>query len=196
DPKAPAKQAKDAAEFELATAAADPKATPAQHLASLEKWKGNYPATEYAEERQDMFLQTYVALNQPRQAFDMAQEILKGRPTNYFAVAQTVSYATKLMPPTPADLDTGEKYANLLIDNPDSVKPAGVADDAWTKQKAQVKPFSESVLLAIYALRKDDKRAVDDLRKFITRDPNNALAAYTLGQTMIRIIAAAKTPDQ
>jgi tetratricopeptide (TPR) repeat protein len=195
-PKAPAKNWKDNAEYELAVQCADTKQTPAQHLTCLEKWKTNYPATEYLDERQGMFLQTYTDLKQARQAFDMAQEILKSQPNNYGPIGTIVTFVTKIQPaPTPADLDTGEKYANLLIDNPDSVKPPATSNADWDKTKAQVKPFAESVLLAIYGLRKDDKRAVDDLRKFITRDPNHALAAYTLGLTMIRLDTAAKKPE-
>jgi hypothetical protein len=49
--------------------------------------------------------------------------------------------------------------------------------------------------MAIYALRRDDRRAVDDLTKLIQRDPTLTAASYTLGQTMIRIIVAEKRPE-
>jgi hypothetical protein len=195
-PAAPALNWKDNAEYEMATAAADPKATPAQHLAALDKWKMSYPSTEYIDARQNMYLLTYEAVKQPRQAFDMAMEILKAHPTNIDALYATVSQVTLIKPaPTPADMDVAEKNANLFLDNPDSVKPAAVSDADWAKSKAQIKPFSEQVLMAIYALRKDDKRAVDDLRKLIVRDPNLAVASYQLGKAMMDILAAEKRPQ-
>jgi hypothetical protein len=194
-PAAPAKNWKDNAEYELASAALK-ETDPAKKLADLDKWKAGYPATEYIDERQSMYLATYQALKQPRQAFDVAVDILKVHPNDAEAVIATISQVTLIKPaPTPADLDIAEKNANIFIDNPDSLKPAAVSDADWAKNKAAVKPYSENVLIAIYGLRKDDKRAVDDLTKLIKKDPTNAAASYQLGQAMIRIIKAENKPE-
>jgi tetratricopeptide (TPR) repeat protein len=194
-PAAPAKNWKDNAEYELAKAALDEK-DPAKKLADLDKWKAGYPATEYIDDRQNMYLVTYQALKDARHAFDVALDILKAHPNDYQALIATITNVTQIKPaPTPSDLDVAEKNASLFLDNPDSVKPAEVSDADWAKNKAQVKPYAENVLIAIYGLRKDDKRAVDDLTKLIRKDPNNAVAAYQLGQAMIRIIKAANKPE-
>jgi tetratricopeptide (TPR) repeat protein len=196
DPKAPAKNWKDNNEY-VEASAANTETDPTKKLADLDKWKKDYPSTEYIDDRNGLFMTTYQALKMARQTFDMALEVLKSNPKDINAIYATVTQVTQIKPaPTPADLDIAETNANLLIDNPDSVKPATLADAAWTQTKSQIKPVAEQVLVAIYAARKDDKRAVDDLRKLITRDPNYAFAAVNLGQTMIRIIAAAKTPEQ
>jgi len=198
--KAPGPQFKDNAEYELADAA-NKQPDPAKRLVILQHWKEKYPTTEWDDTRQDMFLAAYVAIPQPRQAFDQALDILKTRPNNFPAFYATVQMGTAIKPaPTPQDLDIAEKNANMMLDNPDKVfdpanKPAGVSDDAWAKNKTAVKPFAEQVLMNIYALRKDDKRAVDDIRKLIVRDPNYAFASYTLGRTMITILQAQKKPD-
>jgi hypothetical protein len=197
--KAPAKQFKDNAEFELADSASK-QADPAKRLVTLQQWKEKYPTTEYADERQDMFLVAYGQLNQPRQAFDQAVDILKTRPNHFRALIATVQMATAIKPtPTPADLDIAEKNANQMLDNPDKVfdpanKPADMTNDQWTQTRAAVKPIAEQVLLTIYTMRHDDKRAVDDLRKLIVRDPNYAAASYTLGRTLITILQADKKP--
>lgn len=175
----------------------------ATRLQKLEKWKTDYPATDPAilNIRQDMFLVAYTQLMQARQAFDQAQAILKDRPNNFRALIATVSQVMAIKPaPTAADLDIADKVANRMIDSPDSVfapanKPADMSDADWNAAKAQTKPFAEQVLIQIYVARKDDKRAVDDLTKLIQRDPTLAIASYTLGQTMMRVIAAEKKPE-
>jgi tetratricopeptide (TPR) repeat protein len=187
-PAAPAKNWKDNAEYELAVAA-QKETDPVKKIAALDKWKAGYPSTEFVDDRQGMYLLAYEAAKQPRQAFDEALEMLKSHPTNIDALYATVSQVLQIKPaPTQSDMDTAEKNANLFIDNPDSVKPAAVSDADWVKTKAQVKPVAEQVLIAIYGLRKDDKRAVDDLRKLIVRDPNLAVASYQLGRSMMAVI--------
>jgi len=189
---------KDNAEY-MDAVAAQMEADPAKRLALLEKWKKDYPQTDpiLLNIRQDMFLVAYVQTKQPRQAFDQALDILKDRPKDFPSLYATVSMVTQIKPaPTNSDMDTAEKNANLFIDNPDSVKPATMTDAQWATTKSQTKPLAESVLIAIYELRRDDKREVQDLTKLIQRDPTQAVASYKLGQTMIRIDAAEKTPEK
>ena len=149
-----------------------------------------------------MFLNTYQQLKDNRKAFDTAQEILKDRPNDFLALYATLQLGTAIKPaPTAADLDATERVANLMLDNPDKVfdpanKPPTMTDAQWKAAKEQqIKPYAEQVLMAVYALRKDDKRAVDDLRKLITRDPNLAVASYQLGKAMMDILAAQKKPE-
>src|SRR5437016_13656770 len=56
----PAKNWKDRAEYDLADAAN--KAAAKERIAALDKWKQQYPTTEYADEREDMYLITYSEL--------------------------------------------------------------------------------------------------------------------------------------
>jgi tetratricopeptide (TPR) repeat protein len=183
--------------------AAQSEPDPAKRLAALEKWKKDFPATDPAllVVRQDMFLVAYSQTQQPRQAFDQALDILKTRPNDFLAFYATVQMAPYIKPaPTPMDLDISEKNANMMLDNPDKVfdpanKPTGMSDADWAKQKAAAKPFAEQQLMTIYALRKDDKRAVDDLRKLIVRDPNLAVASYQMGRLMITLDKAENKQD-
>ena len=194
-PAAPAKNWKDNAEYEIANAALK-ETDPAKKLADLDKWKAGYPATEYADERQAMYLATYEGLKQARQAFDQAVAILKVHPKDLPSLIATISQVTLIKPaPTPADLDVAEKSANLFLDNPDSIKPPAMSDADWAKNKAQVKPYAENVLIAIYGLRKDDKRAVDDLRKLVLKDPTLAAASYQLGRAMMNVLKAENKPE-
>ena len=198
---APAKAWKDAQENQVGYDASQEKDL-TKKLALLDKWKQQYPTTEYSEERQDMYLATYVGLNQPRQAFDTAQEILKTRQFNIGALYNALLVVTTIKPaPSAADLDAGEKIATTVLDNPgvfaNSNKPANVSAADWAKTADTLKPYATKVLFAIYQTRfaqsKDNKRAIDDFTKFLRRDGTYAQASYQLGGAMLAQIKATNT---
>jgi len=139
-------------------------------------------------------------LKQSRQAFDDAQAILKDRANNFTALVQTIAQATALAPPTTTDLDAAEKAANQLLTSPDAIFTAanmtpGMTPAQIDAAKSQTKPYVENQLIAIYGLRKNDKRAVDDLTKLIQRDPTLAAASYQLGRAMLAVIKAENRPQ-
>jgi hypothetical protein len=192
----------DGAEYELANAASA-EADPAKRISLLDQWKVNYPETDFAGERQDMFLTAYVQLRQARQGFDVAQDILAARPSNFPALYATLVLAPQIQPaPTAPDLDTAEKAANIVIAAQEGVfapanKPPEVTDAEWNLARgwSQAKPFAEQALIQIYTLRKDDRRAVDDLTRLIRRDPTLARASYQLGQSILRVVQAERRPE-
>jgi hypothetical protein len=101
--------------------------------------------------------------------------------------------------PTPQDLDTGEQDTLRILDDAGmwaANKPPAMSDADWVKTQAPYKDFAKKNLMAIYLARKNDKRAVDDLRKLITRDPQMGTATYQLALAMQRIIIAEKTPEK
>ena len=189
-------------EYNDAKAAADEKDN-AKRLAALDKWKKDFPSTDpkVLELRQDLYLGTYAAMNDARHTIDEAQEILKDRPYNYLALANTVNLVMNVKPaPSPADLDAGEKAARTLLDHGDMVftadnMPRGMTPDAINQAKGQIKPFAETALVKIFVARKDTKRAIDDLRKLIEQDPTVALASYNLGSKMLDADKQNNTPQ-
>jgi hypothetical protein len=56
-------------------------------------------------------------------------------------------------------------------------------------------PYAEQVLIRIYALRKDDKRAISDLTKLIQRDSTLAMASYQLGRAMMQVLYVERRPE-
>src|SRR5579863_4838685 len=145
------KEWKDRAEYDLAAAAqADQNAT--SRLATLEKWKQGYPASDYADAREDMYLSTYQQLGQQRQVIQTAQAMLKDQPNNIRALGAIIAASQALKPPTAADLELAEKTTNYLIDNLDQIyaaanKPAGLKDEDWAKAKGDSKPYGMKTLL-------------------------------------------------
>ncbi len=71
-----------------------------------------------------------------------------------------------------------------------------LSDAQWTQTKGAIQGYAEATILpAIYAARKDDKREVEDLTKLIMRDNSLYTASYQLALAMQRIIKAEKKPE-
>jgi len=199
---------KDRAEYDLYDAAQKDQ-NPQTRLATLEKWKQQYPASDFADGRRDMILTTYQQLaaapgatpDKQRQVIDLAQEILKEKPNNFRALSALLSSVQALKPPTPADLDLADKMANYLYDNLDQVyaaKPEGVTDAQWKQAKDASKPYAITVMKWVIDTRKeqtkDNARAQQDLEKLLQKDTTQAAVAYDLAGT---ILAQAKQkPEQ
>jgi len=83
------------------------KADPKGRIDALDKWKAAFPASDFAEEREEQYLFVYQQLNMNRQAFDKAVEILKTRPNHFYSLSAIERLVYTLPPPqTSADLDT------------------------------------------------------------------------------------------
>jgi hypothetical protein len=193
---------KDRAEYDLYEAAQkDTNAT--TRLATLNKWKQQYPNSDFAEGRRDMILTTYQNLNQPRQVIDLSKEILQDHPNNFHAVSAILAAVQTLKPPTAADLELAEKTANYLYDHLDDVyaaanKPQGATDAQWAQAKAGSRPYAIKTLKWVIDTRKDQSKdnaaAEDQLTKLLQKDPTQTEVAYDLAGT---ILAQAKAkPDE
>ncbi|MBV9401894.1 MAG: hypothetical protein JO062_28225 [Bryobacterales bacterium] len=184
---------KDRAEFDLYDSAVKDQ-NPTSRLEKLDKWKQQYPSSDFAEGRKDMILTTYQQLNQQRQVIDTAQDILKDKPNNFHALSAILAAVQALKPPAPADLDLAEKTATYLFNNIDAVyaptnKPEGVKDDDWAKAKTQSKPYAVATLKWVIDQRKDQSkdnaRAEADLTKLLKMDPTEGAVSYDLAGTIL-----------
>ena len=193
-----AKNWKDRAEYDLYDSITKEQ-MPAARLASLEKWKSGYPASDYADVRLKAYLITYQQMMNHRAAFDTATEILKTDPTDQASIQEQLGFLRALMPAqataalnaqNKADLDTAEKTARYLLTNSDAVygsakKPQGVADDVWAKTKPTMTNFAQFTLGYIGATEKDNPKAEMELTKTLQADPTNAQASYMLAGNLL-----------
>jgi hypothetical protein len=193
---------KDRAEYDLYDTA-QKDANPTSRLATLDKWKQQYPASDFADGRKDMILTTYQQLNQQRQVIDTAQDILKDKPNNFHALSAILAAVQAQKPPSPADLDLAEKTATYLLNNLDQVysasnKPEGVKDDDWAKAKTQSKPYAISTLKWVIDARKDQTKdnaaAEAALTKLLQLDPTEGAVSYDLAGTILQ--QAKQKPDE
>jgi hypothetical protein len=184
---------KDRAEYDLyESAQKDANAT--NRLATLEKWKQQYPDSAFAEGRRDMILTTYQQLNQPRQVIDLAKEILQDKPNNFHAISAILQAVQTLKPPTAADLDLAEKTANYVYDHLEDVyaaanKPEGATDAQWAQAKAQSKPYAIQTIKWVIDVHKDQSKdnaaAEEQLTKLLQKDPTQTSVAYDLAGTIL-----------
>jgi len=196
---------KDKAEFDLYDAFLK-ATTPAAQLAALDKWKQANPDSQYAPDRLELYVSTYSALMQWRQAIDTAQEILKTQPNHLQSLKAILGAVPQLKPPSPADLDLLEKTASYMSDNLDAIyspgnKPAGVMDADWAKtittEKPAMKPYLVQTQLSVITQRRDNVRAIKDLTALLHKDPTQGSVSYALaGATLAVAIANKKPGDQ
>ena len=191
------KEWKDRAEYDLydaITKSSDPNVW----LATLDKWKAQYPQSEYADVRRQAYLTTYRQLNRPREAFSAAAEVLKDNPNNLAALSATVGYTFPLAPPnqqslTPqmsADLDAGEKAADYILANLDTIyskenRPPDMTEDAANKAKPELKVFAQKTLGYVALQHKDYGKAQAELAKTLDLDPGQGQVSFWLGSVLL-----------
>ncbi len=171
---------------------------PNQWLAAIEKWKQQYPQSDYSDVRRQLALETYRALNKPREAFNAAEEVLKDNPNNLVALSAIVGYIYSLVPlgtnplssQQQSDLDTAEKAAQSILSNLDAVyskdnRPPAMTDAQASQAKPQLRSFAQKTLGYIALVRKDNKKAQTELTKALQLDPNQGQVSFWLGTAML-----------
>lgn len=163
------------------------KADPKGKIEALDKWKAAFPASDFAQEREEQYLFVYQQTNMNREAFDKAAEILKTRPNHFYALSAIERLIYTLPPPPkPADLDTAERVSKYLLDNLDTVfapsnKPMDVKDADWATYKPAMKNAAQATLAWVYVQRKDHPKAETELTKYLHLDPTQAASSLSLG---------------
>jgi tetratricopeptide (TPR) repeat protein len=180
---------KDAAEYDLykpITQTPDPKIW----MDTLDKWTKQYPQSELADIRRQLYLETYRQLGRTRDAFNAAVEVLRDNPNNLFALSTIVDSIYKLTPPSTPDLDVAERATTTILANLDDVyakenRPPAMTDADAAKAKPEMRVFAQKTAGWIDWTRKDFARAEVELEKAIALDPKQALASYWLGDAML-----------
>jgi len=171
-------------------------------LADLDSWRQKIPDSDYKDDRAALYVQTYALANQPAKALDAAAELLAkdvtvlftgpdGQATVLRLLYNSVLAVSQLPNPTPDELATGAKAAQLLRDY-DRPLP-GVAADKWAEARKDMRAKAEAALLyvqilpGIQAMAKqppDCSAAEAVYRKALTDNPAKAALSYELGRTL------------
>jgi len=188
----PQKNWKDRAEYDLYVAIGkdtDPKT----RLQKLEQWEKNYPKTDWEDERETIFLTTYAALNQPKEAVDEAKKILMKDPKDFTALYYIMLYTQALygQNQSPETLSDGEMAAKAILANIDT-PPPNVPADKWNALKPTLELLAYKNLGFIAMQRKNWDDAEMQLQKAMMMDPNDATLDYQMGT----VIASQKKVDQ
>jgi len=185
-------QYKDPAEYTLYSAIlAD--TNPKTKLDKLQEWQTKYPTTDFEKPRKQLFLNTYVALNQPKEAVAEAKLILADNPKDFTSLYYTMYFTRALAGnnPTPDVLDQGEKAATALLANIDT-PPPNVTEAQWKGARPPVEALGHSTLGWIQMQRKSWDAAEGEFQKSLQLDPNNAEVDFFMGT----VVASEKKPEK
>jgi tetratricopeptide (TPR) repeat protein len=174
---------KDQGEYDIYNAVSK-ETDPNKQLQLLQKWKEQYPDSEFKENRAAMVAQDYAALGKPAEAIKAAQDVLASNPKNLTALVTIVNNAIRVNPPTPDSLSAGEAAANTLLTNLDSMKPPNVKDTDWNNAKAQIEQIAQTTLGWVKMQQKQNDAAEASFRKVLQANPKNGQVAYWLGTVL------------
>jgi len=188
------KKVKDQGEYDLFTAYTK-ETDPAKKLQYLNQWVEKYPESDYQEEQ----LRFYSDLNQPAKVLDMGAKILAKDPKSFAALSLITANVRNLPNATPDQLAEGQKAAQTLLDNLDSLKPASVNEDAWKQARPGVEKLAKDTLMYITMKpgadaeqKKDYVAAEAAYTKALQQYPDSGDIAYRLGSVLV----AQRNPDK
>lgn len=188
---------KDRAEYDLyESITKDPNAT--TRLEKLDKWKSQYPNTDFVANRQQIYLLTYRQLNRPREAFTTAKAILKTDPKNLEALSALAIYVYRFTPPSAADLDDAYSACGTILSEldalyaPDKKTQPNMSDADWEKAKKEMQIWAQKTLGWIDWQKKNLDKAEAELVKTLQLDPDAAQVSYWLGNVLV----AEKKPEK
>ncbi len=166
---------------------------PKTRLDKLQEWQTIYAATDFEKQRKALFLDTYIKLNQPKDAVAEAKLILGDNPKDFTALYYTMYFTRALAGnnPTPDVLDQGEKAAQAIVSNIDT-PPPNVTDAQWKGARTAVEILGHSTLGWIAMQRKNWDAAEAEFQKTLALDANNGEVDYFMGT----VIASEKKPEK
>ena len=154
-------------------------------LEKLQQWEKAYSTTDFIKVRRNLFITTYVAAGQPKEAVAVAKQSLADDPKDFNALYYTMLLTRALYGANqqPAILDDGEKAARALVAGIDT-PPPGVAADQWAKLRPDVEILSHVTLGFVGMQRKTWDPAQAELKKALDLNPNNSEVDYMMGFTL------------
>jgi hypothetical protein len=170
--KAPAGQAspaqwKDQGESDIGIAAGNEK-DPVKQLELLKKWEQQYPDSNLKNQR--LLLVAKAQLNILQAAYSKTD---------------------------PAVLAAGQKAGQELETNfkeyfDDAVKPPNITTAQWAAARKATETQVHLIMAYIAGAQKNDQAAEEELKKLLAIDPNQALASYQLGLTVLHEMSTSK----
>jgi tetratricopeptide (TPR) repeat protein len=189
---APQKNWKDRNEYDLYVAIGNEK-DPKARLDKLEQWEKGYPKTDWEKERQTLFLTTYAAMNDPKDAVAEAKKMLAEDPKDFTALYYTMLFTQALygQNQSPDVLEQGDTAAKAILANIDT-PPPNVTADQWAKLRPDLEQLAHVNLGFIAMQRMNWEGAEGEFQKALMLNPNNAQVDYWMGT----VIASQKKLDK
>jgi hypothetical protein len=172
-------------------------------IADLDAWRDKYPASEYRDDRDALYVQAYAGASQPAKSLDSAARLLAadlqsvfpgpaGKPVIIRLLYTASLDVAHIRNPTPEELAAGEKAARELMawDEP----LPGVTPAKWAEAQADMKDKAAAALTwlatlpGIQAMAKqppDCAEADAAWTKALTTYPDKAVFSYELGRALL-----------
>jgi hypothetical protein len=161
-------------------------------LAVLDKWSKQFPDSQLAKERDEMYLPLYEETKDYRKLVDKSVELLNKVPTHYLATIHVIQKVPMLPQPTAKDLELAEKLGREAMDNTDKIRPAQLDDAGWAKAKPDVIGIGRQAVIFSLTKKNDLKGLEAEYRKVLQADPTQAAYSFLLGQAIYNQATAAK----
>ena len=134
----------------LGIAAANEK-DPAAQIEKLDKWKHDFPESDYDEARTNAYLIAYGQLKRYHEQIMADQELRKKHPDNLDLLRMIFVDVPQIKPPSADDLAAVTDAARFIVDHPDDVfsaknKPANQTDAQWSALKPQMVDYAKNQL--------------------------------------------------
>lgn len=188
---------KDRAEYDLYEQISKPDTAPAKRLELLNQWKEKYPASDFADVRQGVYMTTYAQMGRAGDAITSACEVLAKDPSNLQALSTTLTSVFSLQNGTPDQLGCADKAAQQVVSNADTLfgadkKPANVSDADWQAAKKNMHVLAQNALGYIPWQRKDYEKAEAEFAKSLKLEPSQGQVSYWMSVVML----AQKKPEK
>lgn len=173
------------------------EAVPKQKLELLGEWKTKYPKSEYQQIRREMLLATYQPLEDSRQMFAVASEMLASQPDNFVGLFWCTVLIPTMKDATPSMMTIGEQAARQLLSNLDkhfgpANKPPDIADQIWRDQKSAAGMLAHRSIGWIRWQLADYPVAEQEFTECLRQNPKEAETSSWLGT----MLAGQKEPEK
>src|SRR5580658_6023948 len=172
---AASKTIKDPAEYNAYVGAAQQK-DPTAQISGLEAFLAQYPNSVMKEDAMELLMGAYQQAGNQAKVIDTANRLLTANPNNVRALA-LLAYNERAAQKWADAKGHAERGLQALTT---MVKPDGVSDADFQKQKTQLGSLLESVAGFSALQLKDNATAEKDLRAAVEADPNNVENVYPL----------------
>jgi hypothetical protein len=174
----------------------------AKVLTGLDTWKHKFPESDYASNRQQLYVQAYARSGQPAKAIEAAKPVLSGpfdTPDDHLRLIYTVVTAVQQIPSPDADIRPIVTHAARQLMAYDKM-PAGTTPEDWQKARATLNTSASIALLhvALTPVReavqaKDCANAEAGGIKVVEDFPDSVQAAWVLASAQLCLARTAPT---
>ena len=185
-PAAPADNRKwKAGEDTLGIAAANEK-DPAAKLEKLDKWKHDFPESDYDEARTSAYWQTYGDLKRYHDQILAAQVLRKKVPESLVLLRSILVAFSQIPSPTPEDRAAATDVARYIIDHadqvfaPDKAKENGMTPADWEKAKPAMVAYAKTQIDKIVT-----DQGMDVVIQTIKQDPTRVTLNVWAGKALL-----------